>query len=342
MAKISKNVYNSSIYCIQIFNKFKYKIFKKLFFQLKSNPNINTSQFIKNELLTCHQIYSNIKQHIQSNNNYIYKTICYDLKISNTNIKNSNINYLTEFYIWKFKTDPNIFLDSHNNYFLLNDNVIRIIRSFYTRCYLRTKNEMLEHKKFTIKDQEIINDVKNGNIMSWSNKNKYKKLIEAQLKIKLKSDKNYIGRLVYATLGDIYGKLDSTMIGYVFSEAYKSYNLYYKLLSKGKKAGQPKFLKKDDTFKLTYFVSKISKDYDPLTDTIKYNLFAGDYISKNFKKIIGSKYIKLSKYKYVHKKYLKKIHKKSTSKTRSMSGFFFFTIYIILYIYIIALSILKL
>ena len=76
LAKISKNVYNNSIYCIQIFNKFKYDIFKKLYFQLKNNSNIDTSNFIKNELLYYYQIYSNIKQNIQSNNNYIYKMGC--------------------------------------------------------------------------------------------------------------------------------------------------------------------------------------------------------------------------------------------------------------------------
>jgi putative transposase len=169
---------------------------------------------------------------------------------------------------------------------------------------------MLEHKKFTIYDKEIIDDVKNGNIMSWSSVNKYKILIENTLKIKLKSDQNYIGRLVYATLGNNYGKLDSTMIGHIISKAHKSYNLYYTLLSKGKKAGQPKFLNKDATFTLTFFESKISKNYDPLTDTLKYNLFAGTYISKNLTRVLGSKYVKLANNRYIHKKYLRQINKK--------------------------------
>ena len=180
LAKISKNVYNASIYCIQIFNKFKYDIFKKLYFQLKNNSNIDTSNFIKNELLYYYQIYSNIKQKIQYNNNYIYKIITDDLRITKINIKNSNINQLTNFYIWKFKSDHNVLLDLNNDYYLLNDIIIRIIRLFYTNNYLRTKNEMLEHKKFTIYDKEIINDVKNGNIMSWSSVNKYKILMVCQ------------------------------------------------------------------------------------------------------------------------------------------------------------------
>ena len=72
LAKISKNIYNSSIYCIQIFNKFKFGLFKKLFFALKNDPSIDTSLFINNKLLECHQLYSNINSHIKTNNNYIY------------------------------------------------------------------------------------------------------------------------------------------------------------------------------------------------------------------------------------------------------------------------------
>jgi hypothetical protein len=314
LGHISKNIYNSSIYCIQVFNKFKNIIFKQLYFKLKSNPNIDSSDFIKTKLIYYHQVYSNIKQYIQSNNNYIYKIIAEELKISKTNIKNSNIDKLIQFYIWKFKSDSNIYLDVINNFILLDDIVIRIIRSFYTQNYLRTKNEMLEHKKFTIKDTEIINDIKNNNILTWSTGNKYKQLIVSKLNIKLSSDQNYIGRLVYATLGNNYGKLDSTMIGHIISRAYQSYNLYYTLLSKGRKTGQPKFLNKDSTFALTYFNSKISKDIDPITNSLIYNLFAGDYIAKNFSLVLGSEYIKLDKNKYIHKKYLKNLNGKKITK----------------------------
>ena len=92
LAKISKNIYNSSIYCIQIFNKFKFALFKKLFFALETNPSINTSLFINNKLLEYHQLYSNINPHIKSNNNYIYSCIINEIKTTNLVIKTSNID----------------------------------------------------------------------------------------------------------------------------------------------------------------------------------------------------------------------------------------------------------
>ena len=192
LGKISKNIYNSSIYCIQIFNKFKNKIFKKLYFNIIKDINIDSSEFIKNKLIYYHSLYSNLNNYIKNNNNYIYKSIITELNNYNIIIKNSNINNIIEYFIWKFKTDSNIYLDNINNDLLLNDIVISMIRSKYKYNYNKIKNEMLNHKPYTIYNNEIINDIKNNNILSWSYCNKYKILISKKLNINLKSDQNYI------------------------------------------------------------------------------------------------------------------------------------------------------
>jgi putative transposase len=313
LAKISRNIYNSSIYCIQIFNKFKYSLFKKLYFTINDDTSIDTSLFINNKLLEYHKMYSNINQYIKSNNNYIYSNIMKEIKITKLVIKTSNINLVISYFINKFYTDTNIYLDNQNNKLLLDVIVTSIIRSLYRRIYSKMKNEMLGHKPFTYYNQDIYNDIQSNRVLFWNTKNKYKELIEKKLKIKLHSDQNYVGRLVYATLGNNYGKIDSTMIGYIISKAFQSYNSYYSLLSKGIKANQPKFLDKNSTYTLTFFGSKISVENDST-----YKLFSGKYMMDNFKKICGSKYVKLDKNKYVKKKYMNKITENTKKKNNYM------------------------
>jgi putative transposase len=315
LAKISKNIYNSSIYCIQIFNKFKFRLFKKLFFALKNDPSIDTSLFINNKLLEFHQLYSNINQHIKSNNNYIYSNIINEIKTTNLVIKTSNINFVINYFINKFYIDPNIYFDKQNNKLLLDDIITSIIRSLYRRVYSKMKNEMLSHKPFTYYNQKIYDDIKTNRILTYSTRNKYKELIQKKLNIKLHSDQNYVGRLVYATLGNNYGKIDSTMIGHIISKAFQAYNSYFTLLNKGIKASQPKFLPKNSTYTLTFFGSKISVE-----NNSTYKLFGGKYMSSNFKEIFGSKYIKLDKYKYVKRKYMKKVTKDTKKKNNYISN----------------------
>ena len=121
---------------------------------------------------------------------------------------------------------------------------------------MRSRNEMMEHKKLTIYDAEIIEDIKNDKILDFSTKNIYKQQIKDMLKTnhktELKSDQNYVGRLVYAKLGYNRGKLQSTMIGSIISKAHQSYTSYYALLNKGIKANHPKFLKKGELYNLIY------------------------------------------------------------------------------------------
>jgi putative transposase len=177
------------------------------------------------------------------------------------------------------------------------------------------KNEMLTHKPFTYYNQDLYNDIQANRILTWSTSNKYKELIQKKLNIKLHSDQNYVGRLVYATLGNNYGKIDSTMIGHIISKAFQAYNSYYALLNKGIKASQPKFLPKGSTYTLTFFGSKISVE-----NNSTYKLFGGKYMSSNFKEIFGSTYIKLDKYKYVKRKYMNKVKKDTKKKNNYISN----------------------
>lgn len=299
LGKISKSVYNLSIYSIQIFNYFKIELYSHLYDKLLIDKSIDTDSYIKNELIKYFDLYSSINKHIMSNNNYIYKYIINYVNNNNIVIKNSNYDNVKEYIFNTLSNDQNIFTNQINDNLLRDDIINRIVNSIYTKNYRKTENEMLNHKKYTINDQEIINDIKNKNIKNFTIENTYKKRIFDELNIELKSDQNYIGRLVYAKLGDLDGKLNSTMIGSLISKAYQAYTSYYSLLEKGIKARHPKFLAKDDIYTLIYAYSDAIKINDN-----QINIYTSNYISKNYDKIFGDNYIQLANNKYIDKKYL--------------------------------------
>lgn len=299
MGKISKSVYNLSIYSIQIFNYFKIELYSHLYDKLLIDKSIDTDSYIKNELIKYFDLYSSINKHIMNNNNYIYKYIINYVNNNNIIIKNSNYDNVKEHIFNTLSNDQNIFTNQINDNLLRDDIINRIINSIYTKNYRKTENEMLNHKKYTINDKEIINDIKNKNIKNFTIENTYKKRVFDELNIELKSDQNYIGRLVYAKLGDLDGKLNSTMIGSLISKAYQAYTSYYSLLEKGIKARHPKFLKKDDIYTLIYAYSDAIKINDN-----QINIYTSNHISKNYDKVFGDNYIQLANNKYIDKKYL--------------------------------------
>ena len=312
LGKISKNIYNTTIYSIQVFNYFKIELYKKLYNELineqkliknkKKNKKelIDVPEYIKNKLIYYFDLYSSLKEHLKNNNNYIYKFIINYITSNKIIIKNSN------YYI----TIKNITNLLNNDDLLFNQIIIRIINSMYTKNYMRMKNEMLNHIKFTIEDTEIVEDIKNNNIRDFSTKNIYKPLINELLlsENQLKSDQNYICRLTYLKIGDNKEKLDITMIGSIMTRAFQAYTSYFALLQKGIKAKHPKFLKKDDLYNLIYTYSKA------IHYNNSFNVYTSTYLSKNFEQL-GNQYIKVHNYKYVDKKYLTDMpNKKSTNK----------------------------
>ena len=320
LAKISKNIYNSTIYCIKIFNYFKLKLYKNLYKQLKINPLIDTSKFIKNQLINYHELYSKLSKHIKINHNYIYKYIIGELKSCKIIIKNSNYEKYICYFQYILKKDPNIFFNGVNDNLLFYDIVEEIIKSMYKRNYGIIKKEMYLKKPFSFIDNEIILDINNDNILDFSSKNTYKIRIKNKFNIVLKSDINYIGRLVYAKLENNYEKIDSTMIGSIIDKAYKAYNSYYALLNKGIKSSQPKYLKNDDLYSLIYSYSKVIKikkvikNDNNFKEKNKLKLFTSQNMSKNFSSVIGEKYIQLGNNKYIDNRFLISVNKKINKK----------------------------
>ena len=119
LGKISKNIYNSTIYSIQVFNTFKFDLYKNLYNDLLINNNINISEYINKKLSKYHDIYSDIKKKIDHNNKFIYKYIINDIKFSNIIVKNINYEELINFYKVAFKYNNDIFKDTEYNKILI-------------------------------------------------------------------------------------------------------------------------------------------------------------------------------------------------------------------------------
>jgi hypothetical protein len=75
LGHISKNIYNSSIYCIQVFNKFKNIIFKQLYFKLKSNPNGYGTLKIINEKYIQWEWFRNIDKTFKSSDKILISNL---------------------------------------------------------------------------------------------------------------------------------------------------------------------------------------------------------------------------------------------------------------------------
>lgn len=317
LGKISKNIYNITIYSIQVFNTFKIELYKNLYNELIINNEMDISKYINKKLLEYYEIYSSIKTKINNNNNIIYKYIINDINTNNIIVKNNNYNILLNKYLFELKNHNQIYFDDNHIDILYNSIIIRIINSIYIKNYKKTENEMLNHISYTIYDEDIINDIKNKNIKNFKINNIYKKKIidEFDTKVnKMTSDQNYIGRLVQATLGNNYGMLDSTMVGSIINKSYQSYTSYYAVLNKDLKANVPKFLKKDSIYNLIYNYDKaIKKD----NNIIK--LYTSTYIAKNFSNIYKD-YIKVNNNKYIKKKFLKNYDKKILKKDNYIIG----------------------
>lgn len=309
LGKISKNIYNLTLYCIQIFNFYKTKLYEDLYNELAINNKIDCDQFIKDNLSKYFDLYSSLKDKLQENNNYVYKFIINYINNNNILIKNSNYEYYIDFFINNLKNDENIYLNAINDDLLFEDVIKRIINSIYIKNFNIVKDQLTGHKKLTITDQELIDNVKNNNFINIIPKNVYKIKIIEDYNITLKSDQNYTDRLAYFKLGYNDGKLDTTMIGSIMTKAHDAYTSYYGLLNKGIKANRPKFLEKNSKYNLIYTFSKAL----PINENLV-KVYTSTYLANNFNTVFGDNYICLTKYKYIDKKYLKQIPNKKIKK----------------------------
>ena len=170
MCKISKNIYNSAIYCHQIYDIFYVDIYSDLIVYI--NKNYNDLSIIRTEVRkeiihdllikifnTYHSFYCKNLGMIKNINSFIWKTVCE----INKNTPLININFetnLNEVFKVAAKETQKYSVICHKFFNLLQRKVFDAVSWIYNENYNKTKSEILLKKKCTICNEEFINDIK--------------------------------------------------------------------------------------------------------------------------------------------------------------------------------------
>lgn len=316
MTKISKNIYNTTIFNITIFTKYKQSIFKQIYKEINILPEDKLISYDIHKRI--YEVYDiNYKEYvnnipiIKNNNKIIYKFIteCCDTSyIINDFYK--VIKYVVEYHI--FKNNEIIYNDS-NKYEVVDSIIDKILQSIYNKNYYRTYYQLINKEPITLQNEIFINQVKNNeHLFNTHIKIDWKKKIESKFNLKICSDNNIIGRIVYSHLNNDKGKLPSDLIVNIVQKAYKGFSSFYALKRKGIKCNMPKYIQKNRSYNLPFYPHSFKVDNENCRLTV------GGNISKNYLNIIkDTKIICLnSNDKREHKYYVSENKMKSTTKKK--------------------------
>lgn len=326
MSKLSKDVYNFSIFCTEIYNKYKNDIYKKLYEGIVKDLYKDKDTFYT-ELYQIYDHYYNEfiknKDVLKNNNNIIYEYIVNSI---DEPILNDNFYNIENKIIKKLKKHKKITFDNYTKDEFFTSIVRRILKSFYNKNYFRTKSQILNKEKVTIQNNVFINQVKEELYLFKDGYEKisYKKEILQRTdifkKIEIKkgkvvelnfllSDQNIISRFIGTHYVNI-KKLPRDIVDNIIAKSFRSYSSYFALKKKGIKVNRPKYLGKDEHYILPFFdrsrkdIKVNGQDYVRLT--------VGENISQNYKSIVEQPNLiclneeKGNYKKYVEKRYLKK------------------------------------
>jgi len=294
MAHEAKNIYNTCVFHTQLFYRYSNKIFRDLYRLITYGFITKASQFDA----AFYQMYDHyykryvmLKPFIKSNNDIIYdhiKQYLQEIWLTNNNCKNyyrEIIKSLIKKNVLQFPPGCDISVRKE----LFNDIVRSIVISFYNKSYCMTKNEIINHKKCTIRDKEFIEQVKNNEYLFGIKPTKYKGLIKMHeifedipVKARLKSDQNYIGRIIYRYYTN--PKIPSDVMSQIINKSFHAFSSFFALRQKGIKANMPKFLPRDGVYVLP-FSTRSWKEV--LIDGIKYyRLTVGSTVASQYPHII--------------------------------------------------------
>jgi putative transposase len=334
MSHESKNIYNVSIFHMQIYFNYSNQIFKKLYKLVKNKVITNITDFdselykIYDEFYNYYLIIKPFKQH---NNKIIYNFIISN--IQNLDLVNDNYYIFEKFVIKSIEENKllkfpiNTSIDTKNELFY--DIVSSILKNIYTKNFNETKESIIHKKKCRIQNEQFINQVKNNkNLFKENNIVKYKpllkknKLFENLPKKKgIKSDKNYIGRIIYRYYTN--PLIPSDLMCNIIVKAYQSYSSFFALRKKGIKSNIPKFLDQKGKFILPFFAR--SRKEIKINNKYYYRLTVGSTVANKFINIIDdNRLVCLDDTKqnklYTYKKYLLPL-KKGTKLTKKDNYF---------------------
>lgn len=347
MTHESKNIYNTSIYFMQIYLSCKNFIFKELYELVDNDKITNIKKFDRKFYKIFekyYQKYLRIREFKIHNNRVIYKFIKQNLKnLKNGYLINSNYHIFEKFIITSLlaqnilRFPKDCTKDEENEVFYKI--VGNILRSIYTKNFNLTKEEILSKKACTIQNEEFIEQVKNGQYLlediwmtNYKQKLKSHELFKKLSKKKgIKSDQNYMARIIYIHYKD--RKIPSDVMCNIIPKAYQALKSFFALRKKGIKANMPKFLPKNGHYVLPFLKrsfkevtfknnkeirtkhrkkkkSKRRNKKIKLRNNIYYRLTIGKTIASDYVKIIDDdRYLCLNPNdKTNYKKYIEKKH----------------------------------
>ena len=234
----SKNIYNVTIFHSQIFLTYKQKIFKELYFLVKQNKitidNFDES-FYQIFDKYCNR-YLKIKPFKKYNNDIIYQFI--KTNLVNIYLINDNF-YAFEWFVIKSLNNSNLLKFSKNysiedKHELFYDIVYSILKSIYDKNFMKTRKEILSKKKCSISDEKFIKQIKEEKYLldfdepiDYKNSLKKLKIFQNCSKEKeIKSDQNYIARIVYIYYST---KITSDSMCNIIAKAYNALSSFFAL-----------------------------------------------------------------------------------------------------------------
>jgi len=352
MNKISKNVYNTTLFIYKIYKIYQNDIYKELYdYIIKNNlhtyfltlpkknknkkkeknkdeKNEKTKKIKHTDLIKIenhfyqlfdkyYKFYIKNKTIIESNNKIIYKYIIKDITDNNIIVSNINYNQLIDKYLNKVIELENIIFDDANKLITINNIVNSIIKSIYCKNYFNVEKQIINNIKIDEKYIDVINTIKNKSFINDNENKSYRNKITEDLNIyDLSSVENFIARMTYKYIGDNKDKIPSDVIINIIAKAYSNIKSYYGLLKSGKqpKVNMCKFLDKDAKFNLLYFC----RSFLVLDDGIRLNV--GKYINDNFNEITNNNYKSFSKNnnkKYYNENNLLNLDKNKLKKNKN-------------------------
>jgi len=263
MSHQAKNIYNSAIFHSQIYYRYSNLIFREIL-RLVRSKKITTIKAIDDAV---YQLYDKYYQHyliikpcIKHNNDIIYRFIKKSLR--DIYLINNNFQFYYKKILTSLKKSTDLKFPEIASEFVMKelreDILMSIMKSFYNKNFDMIAKQISLKKKFTIKNQEFINQVKRKEHLFKKKPPKYKSILKKHKLFKnfpskkgVKSEQNYIKQIVRKYYKN--DKIPGDLIGNIIDKGHHAYSSFFAIRKKSIKANIPKFLPYDGFYILPYF-----------------------------------------------------------------------------------------
>ena len=276
----SRYVYNTCIFTNKIFNLFKSQVFSEVLAYFK-NETLEEDKLMKDIFASIFYKYFlqyvKILQTVKDNNSIIYKYIKKFITDNKIIINSKNYEQYKKLFVENL--DKKVKYNENNKFVAFTHIVDNILKSFYYSNFFTVKRQITGHLKLTIKDKQLIKDVKNNFQFKFGcDVSDIKKNIQYILDVSFKKELAKINKPTKDQTDKIKKKFKCVSEQYLFQYSicinninkcndvlppditqhiidkyHESLTSYHGLLAKGIYAQKPKFKNKDVLCNLYYY-----------------------------------------------------------------------------------------